>query len=90
MDSRGETELRHENELLRLRVARLERELAAAAGVVREVKDLAFWDFSPYRVSPDASWLAVDRGGAETLLAALARVDHWHPWSTRLEPRPRP
>jgi hypothetical protein len=82
--------LRRENALLRRRTARLERELARVAPLVDEVKNLAFWDFTPYGLEPDDSWVAVDRGAAMTLLGALAQVDHWNPWSTTIEPRPRP
>ncbi|RBM17199.1 hypothetical protein DI005_23225 [Prauserella sp. PE36] len=82
--------LRRENALLRRRIARLERELASVAPLVEQVKHLAFWDFAPYQVGPDESWGAVDRGKAAALMAALARIDHWNPWGTTIEPRPRP
>lgn len=81
--------LRRENELLQHRVNRLEREAEAMRGLVNQVKHLKMWDFSPYDVEPDDSWVAVDRKAAEELLAALAAVDHWDPWSTRIEPRPQ-
>ncbi|TKG72565.1 hypothetical protein [Prauserella endophytica] len=82
--------LRRENALLRRRIARLERELASVSPLVEQVKHLAFWDFAPYQVGPDESWVAVDRGKAAALMAALARIDHWNPWGTTIEPRPRP
>ncbi len=83
-------ELRREVALLRNRVARLEREAAAMRNLVVQAKRLKFWDFTPYRVHPDESWVAVDRASAGQLLGALAGVDHWDPWHTRIEPRPQP
>lgn len=82
--------LEHENALLRLRLDRLEHEVRSMRPVVRQVKKLRIWDFTPYGVHPDESWVAVDRIQAAELLAALAGVDHWEPWTTRIEPRPRP
>lgn len=82
--------LRQETALLRRRVARLERELVSVAPLINQVKNLAFWDFAPYGVGPDDSWVAVDRGKAMTLMGALAHVDHWNPWATTIEPRPQP
>lgn len=81
--------LRRENALLRRRAARLERDLASMAPLIDHVKRLAFWDFTPYEVSPDDSWLAVDRGKAMALMGALAHIDHWNPWDTTIEPRTR-
>ncbi|MEH1017715.1 hypothetical protein V6U90_32165 [Micromonospora sp. CPCC 206060] len=80
--------LQRENMLLRQRVARLERELAATTPLVTTAKSLILWDFTPYEVRPDDSWMAVDRSSVTQLLAALARIDHWNPWHTRIEPRP--
>jgi hypothetical protein len=82
--------LERENALLRLRLDRLEHEVRSMRPVVRQVKKLRIWDFTPYGVHPDESWVAVDRIHAAELLAALAGVDHWEPWTTRIEPRPRP
>ncbi|ABL80351.1 MULTISPECIES: hypothetical protein [unclassified Nocardioides] len=82
--------LRREIELLRARVGRLEREAAATRALVAEAKQLKLWDFTPYGVHPDESWVAIDRASASRLLAALASVDHWDPWHTRIEPRPQP
>lgn len=80
-------QLERENELLRLRLDRLEREVASMRPVVRQVRKLRVWDFTLYGVHPDGSWVAVDRAQAGELLAALAGVDHWEPWATRIEPR---
>lgn len=71
------------------KVRRLERQLTALSPLVKATKDLHFWDFSVYEARPDASWLAVDRDEASGLLNALAEVDHWEPWDTRIEPRPQ-
>jgi hypothetical protein len=79
--------LERENALLRLRLDRLEHEVRSMRPVVRQVKKLRIWDFTPYGVHPDESWVAVDRIHAAELLAALAGVDHWEPWTTRIEPR---
>src|SRR5215471_3117738 len=79
--------LERENEFLRLRLDRLEREVSSMRPVVRQVKELRVWDFTPYGVHPDDSWVAIDRTSAAELLAALAGVDHWEPWTTRIEPR---
>ena len=79
--------LERENELLRLRLDRLEHEVRSMRPVVQQVKKLRMWDFTPYGVHPDESWVAVDRAQAAELLAALAGVDHWDPWTTRIEPR---
>lgn len=84
------TALRRENALLRSRVARLERESAAMRELVAQAKRLQLWDFTPYQVRPDESWVAVDRESATRLLAALAGIDHWDPWHSRIEPRPQP
>jgi len=80
-------QLERENALLRLRLDRLEHEVRSMRPVVRQVKKLRLWDFTPYGVHPDDSWVAVDRTHAAELLAALAGVDHWEPWTTRIEPR---
>lgn len=80
-------ELERENELLRRRLDRLQHEVSAMRPVVQQVKRLRMWDFTPYDVHPDDSWVAIDRDRAAELLAALARVDHWEPWTTRIEPR---
>lgn len=82
--------LRRENALLRSRVARLEREAAAMRELVAEAKRLQLWDFTPYQLYPDESWVGVDRASATRLLAALAGIDHWDPWHSRIEPRPQP
>ena len=82
--------LRRENALLEHRVARLQRQLASTAPLVEHVRRLAFWDFTPYEISPDDTWVAVDRGKAAALMAALAHIDHWNPWGTTIEPRPQP
>jgi hypothetical protein len=82
--------LRHENELLRMRLARLQQEVVSMRPLVAQVKRLRLWDFDPYEVMPDGSWVAVDRAGATHLLAALAGIDHWSPWTTPIEPRPQP
>lgn len=93
LDDTGSAELealRHENALLRSRVARLEREATAMRALVAETKRLQLWDFTPYQLHPDESWIAVDRAGATRVLAALAGIDHWDPWHSRIEPRPQP
>ena len=82
--------LRRENVLLHSRVERLEREAAAMRELVAQVKRLQLWDFTPYQVYPDESWVGVDRASATRLLAALAGIDHWDPWHSRIEPRPQP
>lgn len=82
--------LRRENNLLRQKVQRLEREAASMEPVVAEVKRLKIWDFTPYATTPDDSWLALDRVSAMELMRALAGTDHWHPWQSRIEPRPQP
>ncbi|WP_341925157.1 hypothetical protein [Nocardioides psychrotolerans] len=82
--------LRRENALLHRRVARLEKETEAASALIAQAKALKLWDFTPYRVHPDDTWVAVDRQSASELLAALAGIDHWDPWHTRIEPRPQP
>ena len=82
--------LRREIALLRNRLDRLEREAVAMRALVAQTKQLKFWDFTPYRVHPDESWVAIDRASVSHLLAALAGVDHWDPWHTRIEPRPQP
>lgn len=82
--------LREQNEFLQRQVRHLEREVAAMRPVITEVRRLRIWDFAPYEVSPDESWLALDRDSATTLLKALAGNDHWHPWSSSLDPRPQP
>lgn len=83
-------QLERENAMLRSRVTRLERALASTADLVTAVKHLALWDYAPYELAPDETWLAVDRSQAGALMSALARVDHWHPWETPIEPRPQP
>lgn len=82
--------LRRENALLHSRVARLEREAAAMRELVAQAKRLKLWDFAAYQVLPDESWVAVDRASVSRVLAALAGIDHWDPWHTRIEPRPQP
>jgi hypothetical protein len=81
--------LRRRNALLEHRVARLERQLASTAPLIEQTRRLAFWDYTPYEVTPDESWVAVDRAKAMALMGALARVDHWDPWGTTIEPRPQ-
>jgi hypothetical protein len=76
--------------LLRLRVDRLERQLSSATPLIEQAKHLSFWDFTPYGVTPDSSWVAVDRTKAMSLMGALAEIDHWNPWGTGIEPRPQP
>lgn len=83
-------DLREQNDFLQRRVRHLEREVAAMQPVITEVRRLRIWDFSPYEVCPDDSWLALDRHSATTLMQALAGNDHWHPWSSTLDPRPQP
>ena len=90
VDSAELERLRRENALLHRRVARLEKEAEAARALIAQAKSLKLWDFTPYRVHPDDSWIAVDRHSASELLAALAGIDHWDPWHTRIEPRPQP
>lgn len=90
-DTSAELEaLRRENALLHSRIARLEREAAALWTLVAQTKRLKLWDFTPYQVLPDESWVAVDRASATRVLAALAGIDHWDPWHSRIEPRPQP
>jgi hypothetical protein len=79
--------LRHENGILLRKVSRLEREAASLLPAVAEIKRLKIWDFTPYGVTPDDSWMAVDRASAMSLMAALAGTDHWKPWQSRIEPR---
>ncbi|GLB68310.1 hypothetical protein [Arthrobacter mangrovi] len=83
-------QLRRENSLLQQRIRRLEREAASMQPIIAEVKRLKIWDFTPYGVRPDDSWLALDRASATELMRALAGTDHWHPWQSRIEPRPQP
>ncbi len=82
--------VRGENRRLRLVNQALAREAASVRPLVQCVKDTRIWDFSPYGIRPDDSWVAIDRLQAAQLLAALARVDHWRPWTTRIDPRPQP
>lgn len=79
--------LRRQNALLQEMLNRLEHEVAAAGPVIAEVKRLKIWDFTPYRIAPDESWVAVDRASAVALMKALSGTDHWHPWQSRIEPR---
>lgn len=79
--------LRKQNELLLARMNKLEHEVATMRAVIAEVKHLHLWDFTPYAVIPDDSWLGIDRVSALNLMRALAGTDHWEPWHTRLEPR---
>lgn len=81
--------LERENALLRLRLNRLEQEARSMRPVVEQVKRLRLWDFTLYGARPDEGWVAVDRAHAGALLAALAGVDHWRPWTTPIEPRTR-
>ncbi|MCW0213125.1 MAG: hypothetical protein OJJ54_07185 [Pseudonocardia sp.] len=82
--------LHRENALLHSRVTRLERQLSSAAPLIRQARTLSFWDFTPYEVTPDDTWVAVDRVQAMSLMAALAGIDHWDPWGSSIEPRPQP
>ncbi|TFB75417.1 hypothetical protein E3O06_06245 [Cryobacterium glaciale] len=82
--------LRRENALLTERIKRLEGEIATMRPVIAQVKRLKIWDFTPYRVELDDSWLALDRVNAVELMQALAGTDHWSPWHSRIEPRPQP
>jgi len=79
--------MRRELALLRTRVARMGRDLDSLKPLIAAARGLEPWDFTPYRVQPDGDWIAVERERVERLLAALAAVDHWAPWSTRIEPR---
>jgi len=79
-----------ELELLRARVGRIEREIATTRPLVAAVRGLDIWDYTPYGVHPGSDWVAIDRTAAAELLAALAGVDHWQPWSTPIEARPQP
>jgi len=83
-------QLERERDLANDRIARLEQRLASVQPLLKEAKKLTFWDYTVYEVKPDDTWLAVDRMEAAHLLAALAEIDHWEPWSTRIEPRPQP
>ncbi len=76
--------------LLRARVGRIEREVAASRPLVAAVRALDIWDYTPYGVAPGSDWVAIDRTAATELLAALAKIDHWQPWSTPIEARPQP
>lgn len=78
-----------ELELLRALVGRIEREVAATRPLVSAVRALHIWDYTPYGVAPGSDWVAIDRTAASELLAALAKIDHWRPWSTPIEARPR-
>ncbi|GAA2868898.1 hypothetical protein GCM10010472_27820 [Pseudonocardia halophobica] len=82
--------LRHENALLHRRLARLERQVRSTRPLVEQARTLSFWDFTPYQVTPDDTWVAVDRGKAMALMGALAGIDHWDPWGTGIEARPQP
>ncbi|QIZ39780.1 hypothetical protein FDZ84_25445 [Saccharopolyspora sp. ASAGF58] len=82
--------MRRQNGLLQLRVERLERQVASSGPLIDQAKHLAFWDFTPYEVSPDDSWVAVDRTKAMSLMSALAGIDHWNPWGESIEARPQP
>ncbi|MGV9734530.1 hypothetical protein ACWDT5_10580 [Rhodococcus aetherivorans] len=79
--------LRAEVDRLTRRVDRLDRELAAHRQVADAIRRAQFWDFTPYELVPDGSWIAVDRADAVALLRALAATDHWRPWTHTLEPR---
>lgn len=68
-------------------VARQQRQLSVLDGLAAEVRKVHFWDHSVYDVTPDESWLAVDRVEVLRLLGALAEVDHWKPWQTTVERR---
>lgn len=82
--------LRRQNALLQQRIARMERQLASTIPLIDQAKHLAVWDFTPYGVVPDDTWVAVDREKATALMGALAHIDHWNPWGTTIEPRPQP
>lgn len=82
--------LQRENRLLTEKIGRLEREIATMRPVIAEVKRLKIWDFTPYGVSLDDSWLALDRVNAVELMQALAGTDHWSPWHSNIEPRAQP
>ncbi|MBD0322397.1 MAG: hypothetical protein ICV72_03305 [Aldersonia sp.] len=79
-----------ENALLRARIARLERAVASTSELIERVEHLGLWDYAPYELVPDDTWVAVDRDEAAALMSALARVDHWNPWERAIEPRPQP
>lgn len=79
--------MRREMVLLRARVARIERALDSHQPLIAAARGLEPWDFTPYRVQPGGDWIAVERDRMERLLAALAAVDHWTPWQSRIEPR---
>ncbi|MFM9262208.1 hypothetical protein ACKAMS_26565 [Rhodococcus sp. 5A-K4] len=80
--------VRRELALVNARLKRIERDLASTRPLIEAVRGLKVWDYTPYTVNPGQDWVAVDRTAAEELLAALAHIDHWTPWHTRLEPRP--
>ncbi|MGW0037588.1 hypothetical protein [Gordonia sp. NPDC003376] len=80
--------MRRELVLLRTRVRRLERQVTSLQPLIDHVRTLRFWDYTPYAVTPGRDWVAVDRLGAEELLAALAETDLWEPWRTPIDPRP--
>lgn len=79
--------LRRDLALAHARLRKFEHDLAATRPLIKAVRDLKVWDYTPYTVNPGPDWVAVDRAAAEELLATLARIDHWVPWRTRLEPR---
>ena len=81
--------LQWENERLRQQVRRFQREAESTQLVIVEVKRLKIWDFTPYGVTPDDSWMAIDRVSATELMRALAGTDHWKPWQSRIDPRPQ-
>lgn len=84
------SELITELQLLRARVGRIERELATTRPLVAAVRSLQIWDYTPYGIDPGSDWVAIDRTAAAELLAALAGIDHWRPWTTPIEARPQP
>jgi hypothetical protein len=69
-----------ELERLRLRLAKLE----ALADTVQRA---AIRDHNVYGEIPDEDWLAIDRDDVGRIVAVLAEIDRWRPWSTTLERR---
>lgn len=87
--SSHEAPLLQNNQSLQRRVDHLERQLEVASELVQRVKNLKIWDFSPYEITPDSSWVAIDREEASELLRTISHIDHWAPWETTIEPRPQ-
>lgn len=86
-DSAQIEQLRAELATLARRVDRLSAALETHRELAESIRKTQFWDFTPYEVVPDDSWLAIDRSDAVDLLRALAATDHWQPWTHSLTPR---